>query len=164
MSVQTIGVVGAGTMGTGIAQVAAGTGFQVTLIDVNETGLSKAMERIGSGFDRLVAKGQMSAEAKQAAISLIATATDYTALAPADLVIEAATENADVKVKILQAVDKAVRADAIISTNTSSVSITKLAACVSNPGPVHRVALLQSCAGDEACRGGARLADHRHNA
>ena len=134
MSVRTIGVVGAGTMGAGIAQVAAGTGFQVILIDVNETALSKAMERIGSGFDRLVAKGQTSPEANQAAIGLITTGTDYTALAPADLVVEAATENAEVKEKIVQAMDKVVRADAIISTNTSSVSITKLAACVSNPG------------------------------
>jgi len=134
MSVRTIGVVGAGTMGTGIAQVAAATGFQVILLDVSETALSKAMERIGSGFDRLVAKGQMSPESKQAAISLIATGTDYTALAGADLVVEAATENAEVKEQIVQAVDKVVRADAIIGTNTSSVSITRLAACVSNPG------------------------------
>ncbi len=134
MSVRTVGIIGSGTMGAGIAQVAAATGFQVILIDVNETALSKAMDRIGSGFDRLVAKGQMTLEAKQAAIGLIATGTDYTALAPADVVVEAATENADVKEKILQAVDKVVRADAIIGTNTSSVSITRLAACVSNPG------------------------------
>ena len=134
MSVQTIAVVGAGTMGTGIAHLAAATGFKVTLIDVNGEALSKAVERIGSGFDRLLAKGQISPEAKQAAIGLIATATDYSALAPADLVVEAATENADTKIGIVRAVDKAVRDDTIISTNTSSVSITKLAACVSNPG------------------------------
>ena len=134
MSVQTIAVVGAGTMGTGIAQVAAATGFQVILIDVDQKALSKAMERCGSGYDRLVAKGQMSPEAKQAALGLIATGTDYVALTSADLVIEAATENADVKIGILQAVDKAVRADTIIGTNTSSVSITRLAACISNPG------------------------------
>ena len=134
MSVQTIAVVGAGTMGTGIAHVAAATGFKVTLIDVNGEALSKAVERIGSSFDRLLAKGQISPEAKQAAIGLIATATDYSALAPADLVVEAATENADTKIGIVRAVDKAVRDDTIISTNTSSVSITKLAACVSNPG------------------------------
>ena len=82
----------------------------------------------------MLAKGQISPEAKQAAIGLIATATDYSALAPADLVVEAATENADTKIEIVRAVDKAVRDDTIISTNTSSVSITKLAACVSNPG------------------------------
>jgi 3-hydroxybutyryl-CoA dehydrogenase len=134
MSVQTIAVVGAGTMGTGIAQVAAATGFQVILIDVDQNALRKAMERCGSGYDRLVAKGQMSPEAKQAALGLIATGTDYVALTSADLVIEAATENADVKIGILQAVDKAVRADTIIGTNTSSVSITRLAACISNPG------------------------------
>ena len=134
MWVRTIGIVGAGTMGTGIAQVAASCGFPVILIDVNETALSKAIERIGSGFGRLVAKGQMSADSKQAAISRVTAATDTTALAPADLVVEAATENADVKVRILQAVDKVVRDDALISTNTSSVSITRLAACVSDPG------------------------------
>jgi 3-hydroxybutyryl-CoA dehydrogenase len=133
MSVQTIAVVGAGTMGTGIAQVAAATGFQVILIDVDQKALSKAMERCGSGYDRLVAKGQMSPEAKQAALGLIATGTDYVALTSADLVIEAATENADVKIGILQTVDKAVRVDTIIGTNTSSVSITRLAACISNP-------------------------------
>jgi 3-hydroxybutyryl-CoA dehydrogenase len=122
MSVSTIGIVGAGTMGTGIAQVAAATGFRVILVDINEAVLSKAMGRVGSGLDRLVAKGTMSPDAKQAA------------LASADLVVEAATENVEVKEEIVRAVDKAVRADTIISTNTSSVSITMLAACVSNPG------------------------------
>ena len=134
MSVSTIGIVGAGTMGTGIAQVAAATGFRVILVDINEAVLSKAMGRVGSGLDRLVAKGTMSPEAKQAALSLIQTRTDYSALASADLVVEAATENVEVKEEIVRAVDKAVRADTIISTNTSSVSITMLAACVSNPG------------------------------
>jgi 3-hydroxybutyryl-CoA dehydrogenase len=121
-------------MGAGITQVAAAAGFPVALIDVNEKALIRAMERIDSGFDRLVAKGQMTPEAKQAAISLIETGTDYATLAPADLVVEAATENADIKARIVQAVDKVMRADAIISTTTSSVSITKLAASVSNPG------------------------------
>jgi 3-hydroxybutyryl-CoA dehydrogenase len=134
MSLRSIGVVGAGTMGAGITQVAAATGFRVALIDVNEKALSRAMERVGSGFDRLVAKGQMSPEARQAAVHLIEMGTDYATLAPVDLVVEAATENADIKARIVQAVDKVVRADAIMSTTTSSVSITKLAASVSNPG------------------------------
>jgi 3-hydroxybutyryl-CoA dehydrogenase len=103
-------------------------------VDVNPTALSTALERIGSGYDRLVAKGQMSPEAKQAAIRLIEAGSEFSVLAPADLVIEAATENVEIKARILQAVDKVVRADTIISTNTSSVSITRLAACVSNPG------------------------------
>ena len=133
MSVRTIGVVGAGTMGAGIAQVAAATGLPVALIDVDAKALGKAMERIGSGYDRLVAKGQMTPEAKQAALNLIEMGSECSVLAPADLVVEAATENEAIKEKILQAVNKAVRADATISTNTSSVSITKLAACVSNP-------------------------------
>ena len=134
MAIRAIGIVGAGTMGTGITQVAAANGFQVVLIDVDAMALSKAKERISAGFERLVGKGRMSPEAKQAAISLIATGTDYNALAPADLVVEAATENVDVKVKIVQAVAKVVSADTIISTNTSSVSITKLAASISTPG------------------------------
>jgi len=87
MSVQTIAIIGAGTMGTGIAQVAAAVGFQVILIDVDQKALSKAMERIGAGYDRLVAKGQMTPEARQAALGLIATGTDYVALTSADLVV-----------------------------------------------------------------------------
>ena len=134
MSVRVIGVVGAGTMGAGIAQVAAAAGFQIILIDLNEGLLSKALGRIGSGYDRLIQKGQMSAEAKQAALSLIATATDYAVLVPADLIVEAATEKLGIKEKILQAVNEVVRPDIIIGTNTSSVSITKLAASVTNPG------------------------------
>ncbi|MBV8458878.1 MAG: 3-hydroxybutyryl-CoA dehydrogenase, partial [Acetobacteraceae bacterium] len=134
MSIDTIGIIGAGTMGAGIAQVAAATGFKVALIDVDKNALSKALERISSGFDRVVKKGQMSAEAKQAALNLIRTATDYEILAAADLIVEAATENAEVKEKIVQAVDKTVRAEAIISTTTSSVSITKLAGFVTDPG------------------------------
>lgn len=134
MSVRTIGIVGAGTMGSGIAQVAACIGLRVALVDVNEAVLRKALERIAAGFDRLVAKAQMTAEAKQAAINLIEAGSDYGLLAPADLVVEAATENVDVKETILRALDKVVRPDIIISTNTSSVSITRLAACVSNPG------------------------------
>jgi 3-hydroxybutyryl-CoA dehydrogenase len=134
MSIRTIGVVGAGTMGAGIAQVAAATGFDVILIDVSESVLAKAMQSVGAGFDRLVAKGQMSPDARQAAIGRIATGTGYSGLARADLVIEAATENAEVKQKILRSLDSVVRHDAIIGTNTSSVSITRLAACVSEPG------------------------------
>ena len=134
MSVRTIGVIGSGTMGAGIAQVAAASGFRVALLDVNQAALNQAIERIGSGFGRLVAKGQMTPDAREAAIRLIETGTDYGALALADLVVEAATENAEVKARIVQAVDKVVRTDAILSTTTSSVSITKLAASVSNPG------------------------------
>src|SRR3954451_17263324 len=80
----TIALVGAGTMGSGIAQVAAGAGFRVIVTDVNEMALRKAMERIGSGFDRLVAKGQMTRQAKAAAIPLIATTTDLATIAPAE--------------------------------------------------------------------------------
>lgn len=134
MSIRTIGLVGAGTMGSGIAQVAAGAGFRAILIDVDEAALGQAVQRVGSGFDRLVAKGQLTRQARETAISLIATSTDLGTLASADLVIEAATEDERIKEKIARAVSKITRNDAIISTNTSSVSVTKLAASVSDPG------------------------------
>jgi 3-hydroxybutyryl-CoA dehydrogenase len=121
-------------MGSGIAQVAAGAGFRAILIDVDEAALGQAVQRVGSGFDRLVAKGQLTRQARETAISLIATSTDLGTLASADLVIEAATEDERIKEKIARAVSKITRNDAIISTNTSSVSVTKLAASVSDPG------------------------------
>jgi hypothetical protein len=140
-------------MGTGIAQVAAAAGGQVILIDINQTLLSKAVERIGSGYDRLVAKGQMSPEAKQTALGLIATGIDYVALTSADLVIEAATENADVKIGILQAVEGGLCRYHYRHKHPRFPSPGLPRASQSRP--VHWAALLQSSAGDEACRGGA---------
>jgi 3-hydroxybutyryl-CoA dehydrogenase len=134
MPIRNIGIVGAGTMGTGIAQVAASTGFRVTLLDVNGDALIKASERIRAGLDRLAAKGKIEPDAVQTAMARIQTGTVYDLLADSDLVVEAATENPDVKVKIVQIVDKMVRPDAVISSTTSSVSITKLAAFGANPG------------------------------
>jgi 3-hydroxybutyryl-CoA dehydrogenase len=134
MPIRSIGVVGAGTMGTGIAQVAASAGFRVVLLDVNGDALIKASERIRAGLDRLAAKGKIEPDAVQTAMARIQTGTVYDLLADSDLVVEAATENCDVKVKIVQIVDKMVRPDAVISSTTSSVSITKLAAFGANPG------------------------------
>ena len=134
MPVRSIGVVGAGTMGGGIAQVAAGAGFGVTLVDISEPALKKAIERIAGGVDRLIKKDKMSAADREAALARIKTASDFKALAEADVIIEAATENADLKAKVMQLIDKVVRADTIISSTTSSVSITKLAVAVTNPG------------------------------
>ena len=119
-------------MGSGIAQTAATKGFDVILIDVRSA-TAKGIGAVESRLARLVAKGKMSAAEKDAAIGRIHAASDYTALKPADLVIEAATENYDLKVKILKQIDPMVRADAIIASNTSSVSITKLASVISHP-------------------------------
>jgi 3-hydroxybutyryl-CoA dehydrogenase len=133
MPVRSVGVIGSGTMGAGIAQVVAVSGFKVALLDVNEDALSKAMGRIGSGFDRLLKKGALTQDAAAAARTRISTGTDYASLGSTDLVIEAATENPEIKMKIMKVVDQTVRADTIISSTTSSVSITKLASAVSNP-------------------------------
>ena len=121
MPIRTIGVIGAGTMGSGIAQTAATKNLDVVLIDVSEAATAKGIGDVESRLARLVAKGKMSAAEKDAAIGRIHAASDYTALTPADLVIEAATENYDLKVKILKQIDPLVRADAIIASNTSSV-------------------------------------------
>ncbi len=134
MPVRSIGVVGAGTMGGGIAQVAAAAGLAVTLIDISEPALANATQRIVGGFDRLVKKDKMTAAAREKALARIKTATGFGALAEADVIVEAATENADLKAKIMQLVDKAVRTDTIVTSTTSSVSITKLASVITNPG------------------------------
>ena len=134
MSVGTIGVIGAGTMGGGIAQAAATNGgLDVILIDVSEAAVSKGIDAVGRRLAGAVAKGKMSAPEKEAALRRIRGATAYADLKPADIVIEAATENFDLKVKILKQIDPLVRADAIIATNTSSLSITKLASAISHP-------------------------------
>ncbi|HQP66409.1 MAG TPA: 3-hydroxyacyl-CoA dehydrogenase NAD-binding domain-containing protein, partial [Quisquiliibacterium sp.] len=128
MSIQTIGIIGAGIMGNGIAQVCAAAGFQTIMNDVAEAALERGMKTIGGSLERLVRKGAMT-EADQATVmARIRTTTSAEDLAAADLVIEAATENEALKVKILQNVDRILRPGAIIATNTSSISITRLAA------------------------------------
>ena len=128
MSITRIGVIGAGTMGNGIAQVCAAAGFQTIMNDVAEAALERGMKTIGGSLERLVRKGAMT-EADQATVmARIRTTTSAEDLAAADLVIEAATENEALKVKILQNVDRILRPGAIIATNTSSISITRLAA------------------------------------
>jgi len=133
MDVRAVAIVGAGTMGSGIAQAAAISGVDVTLIDVAEPMLAKAREGIARNFERAVAKAKMAAADKESALQRITTAVDYAAMRSADLVIEAATENIEVKTRILKQVDSLVRPEAIIASNTSSISITKLAAAVSRP-------------------------------
>jgi 3-hydroxybutyryl-CoA dehydrogenase len=125
---QTIGVIGAGTMGNGIAQACAVAGLSVAMIDIDDAAVARGRNAVSSSLDRLLKKEKLSAADKDAALGRIKGTTDYGALAQCDFIIEAATENEPLKVKILKQVDSLAKADAILATNTSSISITKLAA------------------------------------
>ncbi len=128
MAFKKIGVVGAGTMGNGIAQAFAQAGFDVVMSDVAQAALDRALATISGSYDRLIKKEKMTAEQKAAALGRIKTATDLAALKDADLIIEAATENLELKLKIFKQLDDLAKAEAVIASNTSSISITKLAA------------------------------------
>jgi 3-hydroxybutyryl-CoA dehydrogenase len=128
-----VGVIGAGQMGAGIAHVCALAGLDVAIVDVTPEALEKALASIARNMDRQVAKGNVTAEAKAQALARIATGTDYSGFADVDMVIEAATENAEVKKTIFRALCPALKPEAIIATNTSSISITGLAAVTDRP-------------------------------
>ncbi|MFP5460980.1 MAG: 3-hydroxybutyryl-CoA dehydrogenase [Gammaproteobacteria bacterium] len=133
MGIKTIGIIGAGIMGNGIAQVCAAAGYQTIMQDVADAALERGIKTINASLERGVRKGTMT-EAEQAAlVARIRTTTKAEDLADADLVIEAATENESLKVKILQNLDRILRPGAIIATNTSSISITRLAAATGRP-------------------------------
>ena len=134
MAIQTIGIAGAGTMGTGIAQTAALAGLKAILLDVTDDVLRTAMQRLGKNLDRLVTAGKLDQSVRDAALASVQTTTDYAALSAADAVIEAATEREALKAGILKRIDAVVRPETVIATNTSSISITRLAATVSHPG------------------------------
>ena len=132
--IKNVSVVGAGTMGNGIAHVFAQSGYSVTLIDVSAPQLEKAIATIGKNFDRQIAKGALTEENKKAALDNITTATDLPeGVKNADIVVEAATENVDLKLKIFKQMDEAAPAGCILATNTSSISITKIAAVTKRP-------------------------------
>ncbi|WP_430443116.1 MAG: 3-hydroxybutyryl-CoA dehydrogenase [Pseudomonas piscis] len=133
MNLANIGVIGAGTMGNGIAQVCAQAGFAVTLLDIAQPALEKALATIGKNLDRQVAKGGLSKEQKLATLERIRISTDYATLKDVQLVIEAATENLELKLKVLQQIAAQVGPECVIASNTSSLSITQLAASVSAP-------------------------------
>ncbi|ROL78606.1 3-hydroxybutyryl-CoA dehydrogenase [Pseudomonas chlororaphis] len=133
MNLQNIGVIGAGTMGNGIAQVCAQAGFEVTLLDISDSALQKALATVSKNLDRLIAKGSLDEAQKQAALGRIRTSTDYASLVDAQLVIEAATENLELKRRVLQQIAAQVCSTCVIASNTSSLSITQLAASVSAP-------------------------------
>jgi len=126
--IKKVSVIGAGTMGNGIAHVFAQNNFEVNLIDVNEAQLKKALQNIAKNFDRQVSKGTITEAVKKEALAHISTFTSLKeGVQDADIVIEAATENTDLKLKIFKEIDEAAPASAILASNTSSISITKIA-------------------------------------
>jgi 3-hydroxybutyryl-CoA dehydrogenase len=131
MSITTVGIIGAGTMGNGIAQACAVSGIHVVMVDISDAAVAKGLATVAGSLERLLKKEKISAADKDAALARIQTSTSYDDLKSAQLVIEAATENYDLKVKILKQVDALVAPDVIVATNTSSISITKLAAVTS---------------------------------
>ena len=162
MTIDKIGIIGAGQMGTGIAHVCAVAGLDVTLQDMEPEQLRRAVEAIDRNLERHVQKGKLGATEKQIALARIHTTENYADLAGCDLVIEAATEREDVKRAIYQALTPHLRPDAILATNTSSISITRLGAASGraekfigmhfmNPAPVMQlVELIRGIATDDA--------------
>lgn len=136
MQISTIGVVGAGTMGNGIAQTFAVAGIPVILTDVAQAQLDRAVKTIDGSLERLVKKEKMTAEAKAAALAKIRTATTLEAQSDADAIVEAATENLELKLKIFADLDRIAKPGAILASNTSSISITRLAAATKRPAQV----------------------------
>jgi 3-hydroxybutyryl-CoA dehydrogenase len=133
LNIDRVGIIGAGTMGNGIAQVCALGGVQVVLLDVAQAALDKGLATVRSNLDRLVKKDKLSQGEADGALARIRSSTSYDDLRGLPLVIEAATENPDIKVKILKQVDGLLDESGIIATNTSSISITMLAAATQRP-------------------------------
>jgi len=131
--IEAVGIIGAGTMGNGIAQISAAAGLSVTMVDISDAAVKKGLSTIDGSLDRLVKKEKMSAADREAALQRINATSDKAQLANCDLVIEAATENEELKVKILKDLCASLRPQALVATNTSSISITKLAAATDRP-------------------------------
>ena len=136
MDIRRVGVIGAGTMGNGIAHVFARSGYNVVLCDVEQRFVDRAFTTITKNLDREVTKGKISAEDKTAALGRIQPATDRSKLADCDFVIEAATEKFEIKTEIFRDLDRVTRPEIILASNTSSISITKLAALTKRPEQV----------------------------
>jgi 3-hydroxybutyryl-CoA dehydrogenase len=134
--IRRIAVIGAGTMGNGIAHVSAANGYVVTIIDVEQSALERAVSLIGANMDRQIKKGTLDPDGKDAALSLIQTSTSTDSVAGADLVIEAASEKRDLKFALFRTIDSIAPPQAILATNTSSISITEIAAHTSRPEQV----------------------------
>jgi 3-hydroxybutyryl-CoA dehydrogenase len=136
MAIDTIGVVGAGTMGNGIAQAFAVAGHAVTMTDIAQAQVDRGVKTIDGSLERLVKKEKMSAGDKVAALGRVRTSTDVAALKDCDLLIEAATENLELKLKIFAQLDALAKPDAILASNTSSISLTRIAAATKRPDKV----------------------------
>jgi 3-hydroxybutyryl-CoA dehydrogenase len=136
MNIKTIGVVGAGTMGNGIVQVCAAAGLEIIMQDIGEAQLERGMKTIAGSFDRLIKKEKISDADKQAALDRISTTTALTNLAGVDIVIEAATENEALKLDIFKQLDEICQPDAILASNTSSISLTRIAGATARAGQV----------------------------
>ena len=130
---KTIGIIGAGQMGSGIAHVCSLAGFDVKLLDANADMLPKSLANIGANMDRQIKRNQITADAKAAGLKRIATSADYTVFKDCDLVIEAATENEAIKREVFKKLCPVLKPEAIIASNTSSISITRLAAATDRP-------------------------------
>jgi 3-hydroxybutyryl-CoA dehydrogenase len=135
-SIQTVGVIGAGTMGNGIAQVAARAGLQVILRDIKEEFLQRGMAAVDKSLQRDVDKERLKEEEKRAIVARIRTVTGMEQLAEADLLVEAVTEDLSVKQDVFRQLDEITKPDAILASNTSSISITKLGAATRRPDKV----------------------------
>jgi 3-hydroxybutyryl-CoA dehydrogenase len=135
-AIQTIGVVGSGTMGNGIAHVAARSGFKVILHDLGQRFLDQALSTIARNLDREIAKGKISGDDKKLTLSRIVSTQDSAPLAGTDFVIEAVTEDFETKAKVFQRLDTITRPDVILASNTSSISITKVASKTTRPDKV----------------------------
>jgi 3-hydroxybutyryl-CoA dehydrogenase len=136
MRVKLVGVVGAGQMGSGIAQVASASGFSVKLFDISGSALDKAVSTISGSCDRLIKKEKMTESGKKDLLARIATTSDLKNLSDCDVVIEAATENIDLKLDLFRKLDEIVKPGAFLTTNTSSISITKIAGVTRRPDKV----------------------------
>lgn len=135
-SVKKIGVIGAGQMGNGITQVAAAAGFEVLMFDISPASLDKGLGVISGSCDRMIKKTTMTEEQKKQLQAKIATTTKMTDLASCDFIVEAATENIDLKLKIFRELDEIAKKDAVLTSNTSSISITKIAGATQRPSQV----------------------------
>ncbi|MBZ5550384.1 MAG: 3-hydroxybutyryl-CoA dehydrogenase [Acidobacteriia bacterium] len=136
MTMQRVGVIGAGTMGNGIAHVFARSGFNVVLCDVEQRFLDRGLDSIGQNLEREVAKGKIAASDKEAALRRISPVLDRSKLADCELIVEAATEKFEIKAEIFRDLDRLTNPDVILASNTSSISITKIAALTKRPDKV----------------------------
>jgi 3-hydroxybutyryl-CoA dehydrogenase len=132
-TIRTVGIIGAGTMGNGIAQACATSGVDVVMVDISDAAVAKGLATVAGSLDRLIKKDKITEADKAAALARIKTSTDYADLAGAQLVIEAATENYELKLKILKQAEAVLPPEVLIASNTSSISITKMAATTGRP-------------------------------